>query len=224
MAMVSDSHKFVYVSGGRNATGAVGGNLINQGKVQYYEPAKKKKGDWGKYNKHMPARHIRKVVGEEVWNNYFKFTYVRNTYSWVISSIGFWFKIGMLDKPEDGYLTMDHFKYAVKYYRTPAGRRHDECSDIRSQHSFICNKNGKIIVDFVGRFEHLQEDFYTICSKVGLPPIELTLQNSSMASSKGPHSTGIHWTEHYTRNPEAQEFVYQNWKRDIDAFDFKLEV
>jgi hypothetical protein len=75
------------------------------------------------------------------------------------------------------------------------------------------------MVDFVGRFEYLQEDFNKICKKIGVKPIELTRQNSSVAS-RGK----VHWKEHYRQNPEAKDFVYKHWKRDIDAFNFQLEL
>lgn len=224
MARVSNTHKFVYISGGRNATGAINAALEKIPNVKMYEPSKKKKNLWNKYNKHAPALAVRNIITDPVWNEYFTFTFVRNTYSWVVSSIGFWFKIGRLPKPKNGYLTMDHFREAVKYYTTPVGRRYDPNSNIRSQHSFICDNDGKIIVDFVGKFENLDGDFKKICQKIGVQPISLTVQNSSMASLKKKHSIGIPWVEHYKRNPEAKAYVYKHWKRDIDAFGFKLEI
>lgn len=220
--MVSTSHNFIYVSGGRNATGAIKGALVKIPNLKYFEPAKMNKDDWKKYNKHMPARHIKRVLPPQQWNKSFKFTFVRNTYSWVISSFFFWVKIGMRDMPKNGIMTMHDFEYAVKYYTSPAGRRHDECSKIRSQHSFISDNKGNIIVDFVGSFENLQKDFNKICKKINVKSIPLTVQNSSAASVNKPHSIGIHWKEHYKKNPQAERYVYEHWKRDIDAFGFKL--
>ena len=175
-------------------------------------------GDWKKYDKHMPARHIRRVIGEDLWKKCFKFTFVRNPYSWVVSSFFFWVKIGRCKMPKNGIMTMDSFKEVVAYYKTPAGRRHDECSSIRSQHSFICNKNGKIIVDFVGRFEKLQEDFDHICRKIGAERILLTKQNTSHASR------GVDWKEHYRANPDARRLVRMNWNRDVQELGYRLEL
>jgi len=221
--MVSTSHNFIYVSGGRNATGAIKGALVKIPGLKYYEPAKLNKGDWKKFNKHMPARHIKRVIPKDQWKNCYKFTFVRNTYSWVVSSFFFWVKIGMRPMPKGGIMTMDDFKFAVKYYKSPAGRRHDECSKIRSQLSFISDKNRQGLMDYIGTFESLQDDFNIICREIGINPIQLTVQNSSAASMNKPHSIGIPWREHYHRNANAQEFVYQNWKMDIDHFKFKLE-
>jgi len=224
MAMVSTSHKFIYISGGRNATGAIKGALIkNIPNLKQFEPAKKNKNLWNKFNKHMPARHIKNHISPEIWDQSFKFTFVRNTYSWVISSYFFWVKIGRYKMPQNKIMNMDCFERTVKYYKTILGRRYDECSDIRSQHSFISDSDQTPIVDFIGRFEFLQKDFNKICKKIGVPPITLAVRNSSAASLGKEHSVGIPWQEHYRQNPEAKELVYKNWKRDIDAFNFKLE-
>ena len=66
------------------------------------------------------------------------------------------------------------------------------------------------MVDFVGKFENLQEDFDEICNKISVEPISLTVQNSSIASQNKKHSSGIHWAEHYKRNPDAIKLVYKN--------------
>lgn len=224
MARVSHSHKFIYVSGGRNATGAINGALTKIPGVQMDEPAKKSGKLWKKFDKHMPARYIKEQIGEQMWNDYFSFTFVRNTYSWVVSSYFFWVKIGRYKMPKNGIMNMDCFQRTVNYYKTPLGRRHDDCCDIRSQHSFICDSSGNIIVDFVGCFENLQKDFNKICKKIGVKPIDLLIRNSSAASQGTKHSTGVDWREHYRKNPEAKDLVYKNWKRDIDAFKFKLDI
>lgn len=216
MAMVSGSHKFVYVSGGRNATGSVKAGLLKAiPNLKYFDPAKKSSKLWKKYDKHMPARHIKKNIDSDLWNNSFKFSFVRNTYSWVISSYMFWVKIGRCKLPKDGIMDMKCFEEVVRYYSTAVGRRFDECSKIRSQHSFICDENCKVLLDFVGQFEKLQYGFNQICRKIGVKPIELPRRNKSLASKRD-------WKEHYRKTPEAKDFVYQHWKRDIDAFDFKL--
>jgi hypothetical protein len=223
MSMVSQTYKFIYVSGGRSATRSINATLAKLPDNKRYEPAKLSKRSWKLYCSHMPAKYIKEAIPAEEWNNFFKFTFVRNTYSWVVSSFFFWVKIGMCKMPKNQIMTMDDFKFAVEWYRTPGGRRHDEGSDIRSQHSYICDLKGNILLDFVGRFENLQDDFNEVCKRIGVKPIQLCRQNTSAASQNHKHATGVHWTEHYKQNPEAKDYVYANWKRDIDAFDYKLE-
>lgn len=216
MAMISHSHKFIYVSGGKCATGAIAGILQRNSNLTFFEPANTNSEWWQKYNKHMPARMIQKFVGKEVWDQYFKFTFVRNTYSWIVSSFFFMVKIGMLPKPPKGIMSIKSFKQVLNYYQTPAGRRYDDLSPVRSQKTFISDKNGNVMVDMIGHFESLQEDFDQICSRLSLP--QRTLAHCNPSPSRIP------WIEQYRQNKEAQEFVYHHWKQDIDYFKFRLDI
>ena len=38
----------------------------------------------------------------------------------------------------------------------------------RSQHTFLSDLNGDIIVDFVGKFERLDDDLRTVCRHMGV--------------------------------------------------------
>ncbi len=47
------------------------------------------------------------------------------------------------------------------------------------QTDFVLDNNGSLIVDYVGRFENLQDDFDYICRTLGVPQIALPHVNSS---------------------------------------------
>ncbi len=216
MALVSRSHKFIYVSGGKCATGSIHSALKNSPGVQGYEPARvngPKSRDWKKYNKHMLASVIKKRVGDEVWNESFKFSFVRNPYAWVVSSFFFMVKKKMLKMPKNKIMTIKDFKDTLAYYKTPAGRRHDPYSDVRSQHSFLCDENQNLLVDFVGKVENLQPDFNKVCNRIGIPKVQLETRNKS-ESSKNPYR--IHYNE------ESKKFVEKYWGRDINAFKYEF--
>jgi hypothetical protein len=202
--------------GGKCATGSVNGTLLSMPNVTGYEPAQSDPKLYKMYSKHLPAKKIRDMVGIEKWNEYFKFTFVRNTYSWVTSSFFFMVKIRKLKMPPDGIMTMKNFQQVVDYYQSDVGRRHDRSYPIRSQKIFISDTEGNVIVDYFGRLESLQKDFDYVCNRLGLPQRGLPLCNISQSSQSD-------WRENYRRNPEAKELVYHKWKIDIDYFDFKLE-
>lgn len=97
---------------------------------------------------HMPAWRVRTYVGEEVWNNYFTFAFERNPWDRQIS----------------------HYLYKV--------RNQDPKPDFtsylaRKKRAFVDNfelysQNGEVIVDFVGRYENLTEDFDFVLKRLGL--------------------------------------------------------
>lgn len=100
------------------------------------------------YYSHMPAWRVRTYVGEKVWNDYFTFAFERNPWDRQVS----------------------HFHYKAKN-KDPRPTFEDYL--VRKKRAFVDNyelysQNGEIIVDFVGRYENLAEDFDFVLKRLGL--------------------------------------------------------
>lgn len=114
-----------------------------------------------KYTEHMAAARVRKVIGEEVWNSYFKFTIVRNPYDRFVSRYYF-----------DMY----------KMYQEPNKRELARLNwGIQSPDEFIryrperVNENWRLysdrdrcLVDKAVRYEYLEEDLHELSAAIGL--------------------------------------------------------
>ena len=143
---------------------------------------------------HEPATTIRKVVGEDIWSDYFKFTFVRNPYEKIVSQYHF-----------NGYKLAykgSTFKEYIKAWN--AGKK---ISRFPQSHLSYINEK----LDLIGRFENLQQDFNTICDKIGIPQQQLPHLN------KSPHK---HYTEYY--DDETREIVAEKYARDIEYFGYKF--
>jgi len=216
MSLVSNSHKFIYVSGGKCATGSIMNAFGKVPDVKTYMLEKKVPHDWKLFNKHMPAKVMRKRLGQQIWDSYYKFSFVRNPYDWVSSVFFFHVKRRMkgYTSPSDGKLREPHIRLVVDYCKSPIGRRFDDTINIRSQHDFISDVDGNIIIDYVGKVENLNVDFKRICKKINVPYHEPENRNVS-GSKKTPYQ------DRYT--PEARKMVEKYFGKDIKAFGYTFE-
>lgn len=97
-------------------------------------------------------------------------------------------------------------KYKFVFFSNPkcASRTH-------RQLEFLTNKDRKMNIDFIGRFENLQKDFNQICKTINIPFIELPKLNSTSH-------------DHYSKyNEETKKIVAEIFQKDIDYFGYKYE-
>ena len=91
------------------------------------------------------------------------------------------------------------------------------------QHDYLCDSKGKILVDFVGRFENLQDDFDKVCDKIGMPRTKLPHTNTTKYIKKsggGWELDNKHYTEYY--DEMTKDIVAKQFKRDIQYFGYKF--
>jgi hypothetical protein len=104
--------------------------------------------EWpNRYYNHIPAKDVREKVGEEVWNNYYKFTIVRHPFDRAISQF-YW----------AGFRDASSFPTFLRRYST----RIFGNWEIVSEHDHF------LLDDFI-RYEELSYDISRVCTRIGLP-------------------------------------------------------
>ena len=94
----------------------------------------------------------------EKQEEYFSFAFVRNPWDRLLSS----------------YLYFKRSGYDISTFRDFF--KSDDCAIHCQPQSYFINKN----IDFIGRFENLQEDFNLVCEKLGIEPKQLPHENKSV--------------------------------------------
>ncbi len=82
----------------------------------------------------------------------------------------------------------------------------------RPQVEFLKGQTGKIELDFIGRFENLQEDFNHVRNHLGLSD-ELLFINKTKTKRE-------HYKTYYS--DELREIAATVYKEDIEAFDYRF--
>jgi len=142
----------------------------------------------------------------------FKFCFVRNPYDRFASGVlghalpsnKLEVLLGTMGKDEAKKIDTERFRA----FATTNRENFDKIVAIRPQHSFV-TIDGKMVMDFVGRFENLQDDFNTLCDRFGFNRTEL------------PHMVKGRYNKYdsfYT--PEIREIVADHYSKDFEMFGY----
>lgn len=128
----------------------------------------KKEGIKKQFFNHAKAVFVKNNIPDFVWDDYFKFTFERNPYDKAISRYH-WSTRNQDPRPK----ISDYLNRAPVYHLSNWN---------------IYSINDHIVMDFVGRYEKLNEQLHYLEDKLNLPePIELPEAKSSYRKDKKPY-------------------------------------
>lgn len=106
---------------------------------------------------HPSVADLKAVLGEDVFNEFYSFCFVRNPWSRMLSFYSFT-KLRPKSEFHTDAMSMN-FNDFIEYL--------GENRPMASQSSLVLEADGKPAVSFIGRFENLDSDFQTVCSALG---------------------------------------------------------
>jgi hypothetical protein len=162
------------------------------------------------HKRHLTAREIIDLVGEEAWRKAYKFAFVRNPWDKVVSQYGFRVRT---NKTRMGERPIAFKDWAM---RTIGERRDPEYVDkprlFLPQVEWLKDAAGRIDVQRVGRFEHLARDFAAICAELG---IAAALPHLNRTKARRPYR------DYY--DAETAEIVARWFRDDIERFGYAFD-
>ncbi len=112
---------------------------------------------------HSTAGEAKHHLPSEVFAGFFKFAFVRNPWDHLVSKYHF-----ILKRPPHRHYeivrTLSCFRDYVRWLEENPG----EALHGALQKYFVTDHSGQMLVDFLGRYENLQDDFQTACRRVGI--------------------------------------------------------
>jgi len=160
-------------------------------------------------------------VSQQDFSDYYKFSFVRNPWARLVSEYRY-----------RNFLSHKSFKDFV-LNKLPKPGLDDKYRHVMPQTDMLYDENGKLLVDFVGKFESLQQDFTTVCSNLGFEDSKLSHINSSDKKSRelkrkfrnivyrNGESNLRNYVEFY--DAETREAVADLYRADIENFAYSFE-
>lgn len=149
---------------------------------------------------HLSVKQIRPAVGEEMFNQYFKFSFVRNPFDRFVSYCSF------MTRGTDAFSARP--KEFMKHVLTVL--KPEKHLLYMPQSDFLVDHEGKLAMDFVGRTESMQDSYNEICKRVGIPSAQLGVINSSQHKP---------YMEYY--DEEIYSLVARQYSKDLNMFDYR---
>ncbi|MGD8175224.1 sulfotransferase family 2 domain-containing protein [Marinimicrobium sp. ARAG 43.8] len=169
---------------------------------------------FGELPYHYTAWHYRVIFGRKAFNRFFKFTFVRNPWDRLYSAYQYLKNGGWDDKDrvwaERHWGDITSFEQFVTEWLTP--ERLSSHLHLRPQSYFLKDARGRVMVDYLGYFEHLPEDFARIAKHVN-PEARLAHTN---ASKRGDYRD--------VYNRKMIHKVGKLYSEDVDSFGYGFDT
>lgn len=160
---------------------------------------------------HSTAQHIRRVLGSRVWSNIFTFALVRNPWDRMASLYFYRLKKGQIDS------TLSFREY-ISQLRSPQyslkGSMHSRPAYYYSACEYLCDQNGKLMVDYVGKYEEREQFVDTVSKALAYPGLGGLLTQQAKPE-------GFHYSQLY--DAESELIVGSAYAKDIDLFGYRFE-
>lgn len=191
---------------------------LNRKTQQLLFPARNHKNNWqlnhlkGLYEyrlllEHLTYREIEllHLIPSNLLQSSFKFCVVRNPWQRAVSSFF----------SHNRYQRYESFRnFCYEWFEENNNLIHGEIAHRRPQLDFIVNLKGENAMDYILRFENLQEDFAFLSKKLQLNNRKLPHIHQS------PSSANLNYQDMYT--VETKKKIYQLFQCDIDYFHYSF--
>jgi len=161
-----------------------------------------------KLPRHARIIAAKEMLPQELFDKLFKFTFVRNPWDLQVSS---WHHLKR-ERPQ----LVEHianFNDFIRWKLAPdRPYQYHVDTSIELQTDYLKDLDGTILVDFIGKYENLQEDYEEVCRQIRIKPPPL------------PHKRQAKSREGYRNYYDAElaELVADYFQSDVEAFEYSF--
>ncbi|MEL6488829.1 MAG: sulfotransferase family 2 domain-containing protein [Cyanobacteria bacterium J06621_3] len=230
--IISNSQKYIFIhiqkTAGTSVMEALGRNL-KWNDIEIGTDPEVHKFYREKYNlgKHSLAKEVKQVLGKEVWDNYFKFTFVRHPYSRAVSLYTYVQRMARAkyaknrfpfykrkdNSPFWSWLMTQAFLDSKNFSEFIRHEKFLNDFGAQSQSHWIFNKEEETLVDFIGKYENINIDFNKILHKIDSAANKPSLKQINI-------STGKKEPEFYFKGEKDYKHLEKIYEQDFRVFDY----
>jgi hypothetical protein len=212
--LISDDKKFLFVHVQKTA-----GNSVRQALESVIPDLRNFLGT------HDRAMDAKRQLGDRAYGDYFSAAFVRNPWDRLLSWYSMIVKTTVQSqsrgsrKPADPGLRLwryvlensNSFEDFIRNCTAEIDDHDGRKSFMWNQLDYLVDEQGRPIVDFIGKYESIEQDARQLFQRLGLEGIELPSVN------QGRHR---HYSTYYS--DELAEVVRRRFQRDIEAFGYEF--
>ena len=211
--MISHKYKFIFTKIGKTGSTSV------ESFLKKIDPTFENGGHW----------HLLDEVNEKT-KNYFKFCLVRNPWDRMVSR--YFYEKNKIEDRTKHYKNTTFKEFIINknnYFKLDANwcryspnlkKLYDLKSPFEEQVEWVSDENGKIMVDYFGKFENLNEEIINICKILKLPISDEEIKNTFPHINKGEHRKSnykLYYDDH------TKKILSERFKKDIKTFQYCFE-
>jgi len=159
-----------------------------------------------KFPRHAKIIAAKEMLPKEYFDRLYKFAFVRNPWDLQVSS----YHHLRRERPRLLEGIADFSTFVRRKLDPERPYQYHLDTSIERQSDYLVDLSGRIVADFVGHYERLQEDFDLICEHIGIGRRRL------------PHRRKATDREDYRRyyDDETADLVAEYFRRDIENFGY----
>lgn len=165
---------------------------------------------------HATAADVRQALGVEQWEKLYSFAVIRNPFDWMVSLYNYIraYQNHFMHQAASYCDINDFIEFYVAYSQINPANKVFGVNKTVSQSDFIC-VDGKVIINQVCRFEHLEQDMEELQRRKGvyLPPLQrlnVTAGTEGAVGREAYNEKGINlMLQHYAKDFELGSYQTQ---------------
>ena len=146
---------------------------------------------------HARAAQVIKIVGKDIWRDYYKFCFVRNPFERMLSGY-FWSKKNREQRGAAPIAPFNEWIYTLSKNKISTWSRY--------------SLKNKIAVDFIGKYENIETDIAHICKQINIPALKLQKAKANIRTDRRHYSQII--------NSNSRKYIEKVCQKEMQAFGY----